>query len=665
MKITKLGGKNFRTIKGNFEIPLNGETINLFYADNNGAGKTSALYLFLFLVANYISGKTIDEYINWDSDSMEAYTEFEFQSNKFKIEYSNIKGKANKTLFINEEEFSGITACNKKLKEYFDPSFFIPSVFIEQNAKNFTSIKPSDRRENLKKVFNIDFSNEVKEIEKEEKELQDKEISVIEKNLIIEKSKTFELKRLMTSPNTEEEYEEYKKNIEVLTNEIARLSNQIQDVETQKQKKSNVEKRIKEEKESLLNLKDKKQSLESKILKLENFTIDNSLIVEYEEKINSIKLERVKQFDEDELKTIKQNVANKNAEIKTLKKQLQDCKDGICPTCGKDFSSHDTESINKEIDLLQSQLGNLNETVKKLEEEKKTYEEAIKSNESKKRDKELFQSKIESEQKRLDREKEINERDLLTYKEELESINFSTIEETITTLEKELSSIVVKDISECEIQIEENKKEKQTFTTVCENFESIKNKNELIEQDNKKTIEDEKTCKQNIINLEKSLDELTIKKQQLNKMKSFLKKEFPSYVISSMVEQIEISMNEFISKVYYKDLGVEIIANDDTIDVLYGTGVRKVDAINASGAEESLLALSYCYSLNKLKNFNLLLMDEVDSSFTQDASMELANMIQKIKDEYDFIGIISHVDVVKDYYEMNGANMISVDEVIK
>ena len=314
---------------------------------------------------------------------------------------------------------------------------------------------------------------------------------------------------------------------------------------------------------------------------------------------------------------------------------------------------------------MQSQLDDLNETVKKLEEEKKAFENAVKLNESKKRDKELFQSKIESEQKRLDREKEINERDLLKCKEELESINFSTIEETIKTLEKELSSIVVQDISECESQIEKNKATKQSLMTICENFESIKNKNELIEQDNKKMIEDEKICKQNIINLEKSLDELTIKKQQLNKMKSFLKKEFPSYVISSMVEQIEISMNEFISKVYYKDLDVEIIANDDTIDVMYGTGIRKVDAINASGAEESLLALSYCYSLNKLKNFNLLLMDEVDSSFTQDASMELANMIQKIKDEYDFIGIISHVDVVKDYYEMNGANMINVDEVKK
>ena len=76
----------------------------------------------------------------------------------------------------------------------------------------------------------------------------------------------------------------------------------------------------------------------------------------------------------------------------------------------------------------------------------------------------------------MDREKEINERDLLTCKEELESINFSTIEETIKTLEKELSSIVVQDISECESQIEKNKspQQKQSLMTICENFESIK-----------------------------------------------------------------------------------------------------------------------------------------------------------------------------------------------
>ena len=48
MKITKLAGSNFRTLKGKFEIPLNGETINLFLAENNGAGKTLLYMLFYF-----------------------------------------------------------------------------------------------------------------------------------------------------------------------------------------------------------------------------------------------------------------------------------------------------------------------------------------------------------------------------------------------------------------------------------------------------------------------------------------------------------------------------------------------------------------------------------------------------------------------------------------
>lgn len=665
MKITKLAGSNFRTLKGNFNIPLTDETINLFYAENNGAGKTSALYAFLFLVADYSSGKTKDEYVNWDSETMTLETEFEYNGIQFRIEYDYNKGKQNKTLFINEEEFSGISTCNKKLKEYFDPSLFIPSVFIEQNAKNFTSIKPSDRRDNLKKIFNLDYSQEIKELEKEEKELQDKEISVLEKNLIIEKSKTFELKEFLKQEITQEDYDLNKNKINVLSSEIARLSTNVEDVETQKQKKKNIEDRIKEENNNLTLIKNKKQSLEGKIESLKNFTIDDSLIKDYELKIEAIKLERVKQFDETLLKESKQNLANKNADIRTFKKQLQDCKDGICPTCKKDFSSHDTKSISEEIQSLQKQVLELEKTVDELESEKQKYEETVKSNESKKRDKELFQSKIESEQKRLDREKEINENDLKQCSEDLKNINISTIESTIKTLEKELSEIFIKDISETELEIKQKQLDKNSLISICEKFDTVKNKNELVDESNKKLIEDEIQCKKNIEEFELKQNELAIKKQQLNKMKNFLKKEFPSYVISSMVEQIQDSMNEFISKVYYKDLDVEINANDDTIDVLYGTGKRKVDAVNASGAEESLLALSYCYSLNALRNFNLLLMDEVDSSFTEEASMELANMIKKIKDEYGFIGIISHVDVVKDFYESSGSNMINVDEVVK
>lgn len=662
MKITKLGGKNFRTIKGDFEIPLNGETINLFYADNNGAGKTSALYLFLFLIANYVSGKTIDEYINWDSDSMEAFTEFEFQSNKFKIEYSNIRGKANKILFINEEEFSGVSVCNKKLKEYFDPSFFIPSVFIEQNAKNFTSIKPSDRRDNLKKIFNLDYSQEIKEIEKEEKELQDNEISKVEKELIIERSRKFEPQK-PEEQTDEGEYIENKKSVDKLTDEIARLSTAVTDVETQKTKHNNIQKRINEEERNLTNLKNKKLTLEEKFNKLSNFSVDNSTIEELTDKVNEIKFERIKQFDDTELTNVKQSIANKNAEIRSLKKKIQDCVSGVCPTCGKDFDSHDTESINKEIESLDGELKTLSASASKLELEKKTYDETVKLNESKKRDKELLISKIESEQKRLDREIEINKRDLESCKTELDNIDFTAIEKTIETLNTELNSIIIKNISEVEEEIKNKKTERSTLNDFCTKWEAVEAKNKVIKENNDKLIKDEKVCKEKIVELEKKQDELTLKKQQLTKMKNFLRKEFPSYVISTMVEKIQDDMNEFISKVYYKDLSVEISASDDTIDVLYGNGDKKIDAVNASGAEESLLALSYCYSLNRLKGFDLLLMDEVDSSFTEEAAKILSDMIYKIKDEYGFIGIISHVDSVKDFYEMTGANMIKMEEI--
>ncbi len=662
MKITKLGGKNFRTLKGNFEIPLNGETINLFYADNNGAGKTSALYLFLFLVANYVSGKTIDEYINWDSDSMEAYTEFEFQSNKFKIEYSNIKGKANKTLFINEEEFSGISVCNKKLKEYFDPSLFIPSVFIEQNAKNFTSIKPSDRRDNLKKIFNLDYSSEIKEIEKEEKELQDNEIAKVEKELIIEKAKKFEPQKLEEQID-KSEYNEKIKLVEKLTDEIARLSTNVADVETQKTKHDNIKKRISEEEQNLTNLKNKKLTLEEKYNKLLDFSIDDEELISLNKKVDEIKFERIKIFNDEELKTIKQSLSNLNADIRVLTKKLQDCSSGICPTCGKDFDSHDIDSINAEINLAKENKIKLESQIEELEKEKKVYDETVRLNESKKRDKELLLSKIESEQKRLDRESEINKRDLESCKLELDSIDFTSIEKTIETLKTELESIIIKDVSDIEEEIKIKKAERTTLNEFCTKWESIEAKNKVIKENNDKLIEEEKASKQKIVELQTKLDDLTIKKQQLYKMKNFLRKEFPSFVVSTMVEKIQDDMNEFISKVYYKDLSVEISANDDTIDVLYGNGDKKIDAVNASGAEESLLALSYCYSLNQLKGFDLLLMDEVDSSFTEEAAKVLADMIYKIKDEYGFIGIISHVDSVKDFYEMNGANMIKMEEV--
>ena len=50
----------------------------------------------------------------------------------------------------------------------------------------------------------------------------------------------------------------------------------------------------------------------------------------------------------------------------------------------KIFSSHDTEFINKDIEVIQDLIVEVQKTIDELEEEKKAFENAVKLNESKK-----------------------------------------------------------------------------------------------------------------------------------------------------------------------------------------------------------------------------------------------------------------------------------------
>jgi DNA repair exonuclease SbcCD ATPase subunit len=607
--------------------------------------------------------------VNWDSKDMSCGMEFEFKNHKFKVECSykigneKTPGKADKTLWIDDEEFNGVSGCNKKLKEFFEPGLFIGATGLFQNAKNFTSVKDSERRDNLKKVFDIDYSEECRELEKEEKKLQDEELTVNENRLLVLKSKKFVVEQLLDLPLPDEEYATLKKELDELQSSLFDVKTKLASVNEVNTKKKNLE-------TQLSNFEQKKLAQENKLVlekennkKLLSVTIDKSKLEEHTQALSNIKIERIKTFEENNLTSKQQQLANNNATIRTLQKKLQDCKDGKCPICEKPFSTHDTQTINDEIDTLQTSNTELKTSIDNLLAEKKQFEEAVRLNESKKRDKELLETKIKNEEARLTREEEINKSKLEQSNIAIKQLETNIVElnSNISNMQNELSSIVVYDTTELNSSIKNIETKIATNKLSIDNYVSIKNKNDLIQQQNKKTLEDEINTKQEIVDLQSKIDELAIKKQQLTKMRFFLKKEFPSYVISSMIEQIQDDMNDFISKVYYKDLDVEINGDDDKIEVLYGTGDRKIDAINASGAEESLLALSYCYSLNKLKGYNILFSDEVDSPLTEKAALDLAEMMEKIKEEYDFIMIISHVKAVQDYFAINGANVVEVD----
>jgi DNA repair exonuclease SbcCD ATPase subunit len=670
MKLNSEWLHNFRTYKGDYKIDFTEEPLNLITADNNGAGKTTLFLAFYYLIIGFTAGKTQNDYINWDCDDMSCGVDLTYMNLRFIIESSLKRGKTpEKTLsiFTNgvEEKFEGVTSVNKKLKEFFDPSLFLNSTALFQGSKNFTSIKDSERRDNLKKVFDIDYKDDIKGLEIRIKD-SSKKLNDIEKSLAILKSKKFELDTLKKfEVVTDDNIEDFNKEVIDLKSKINNIAIKLAVMDKNKKEYENLKNEIAILNTSIESNEKKICSINSDIITINTFEYKTNVDF-LKEQLYSLKVSRVKAFDKELLSTKQSSLASSKTVINLDNKKLKDCEAGICPVCGKKFTSSDTESIKKDIEANTSLIKSLEKDIDILKKQEIEINAKIDKNNEINKEKSILTEKIDSEEKRVKREKEVNAEKLAQLNEQLLNIQtiIKTSRESLSTKQKVFDSIVIEDVSEL---VEENKNLEislQDTELKIKKYEEIKTSNTIIKESNDKKKKEEIENSKEIEFTQKEYNEEILKGEQFSKMRIFLKNEFPSYVISAMSKQIQDSMNEFISSVYYKDLNVEINATDDNISVLYGSGSVKVDTINASGAEESLLALSYCSALNELKHYDILFIDEVDQAFTEDNSQKLAEIIVESKSKYDTIFAISHVKNTKDFYSMKGANVIYVNNRI-
>ena len=295
MKIQRLVLNNVRSIEGELVVVLNNDVnLNLVSSSNNGMGKTTIFHTIYFLLFG-ITPDTIESMVNWNSDSMSASMDFVHNGDSFSIDYKYDNGKAEKSLIINGEKFNGITICHKKIKEYFDPSLFIGATRLLQNEKNFVNVKDSERRESLKKVFNTDYSVEVKDIEKEIKDIDTKELEI---KINFLKAQTFEEKSMLDLPLSVDEYEQNKKIVQDNQTKIAVLNQQILTIEKDKKELESLKSQLTSVKNSLSLAETKLTSSKHSLEAYSSYTKDESTILQYRKELEEIKLARIKPFDE-------------------------------------------------------------------------------------------------------------------------------------------------------------------------------------------------------------------------------------------------------------------------------------------------------------------------------------------------------------------------------
>lgn len=417
-----------------------------------------------------------------------------------------------------------------------------------------------------------------------------------------------------------------------VTNRVNVLSSKVREVEDTTLKNSTLKTTFNQQ------LENAKVELENLIKSVENIDLDKNIedlklkLEALDETIKSLN-EKISQMNEDTEKAnasvldatnMKQNAINKvretheqyvkednekktklNGDIYILNNEITKLKSitDVCPTCGQkipNVSKPDTSAKEQELETLRKQLQELNNIII---EDNKEYQETLKKIDDD------FNGNIQSLQKKLS--------DL---KEELRQFNqkvYNHNNEKIILTQQLTSSKAKKD-------------------TYLENKQRIEN-----------TIRD---LTKKVEELVKSLNELAIKGSNLklhqdvvNKMNTYIKRDFRGFLLSNVIDYIQLKAKEYSSQIFDTD-EIVFALDGNNIDISFCGKAYE----NLSGGEKQRVDLIVQFAIRDMMcqylNFscNILVLDEITDALDSVSCDRVLNFITKELTSVESVFIISH-----------------------
>ena len=680
MKNIKLKLDNFRTIE-NKEIELiNG--VNCING-RNGFGKSTILHAFKLALYNEADFK-LEDYVNWNTDKnyFNINMEFDCSAGHIEIDYTfDIKAKTTRILKVNNEVYNNSEAVTK-LNSLFNPTVELVSNFINQNEEGIVNIKPAQRRDFLKGLYDLGFKHQLDDL-KIDIEKTDKEITELDKQIYSYSVKQYDIKQKIELPyfTNKSEYDACKVQYEALTRDLSlietvkkELSDKQAKLETGTNKRADLERKLNNLEVNIPECLDSIHEYKTALNKLDDSKVKELelQLVELKEKDSKIVTKRLPIFDETSLNNIQDKYKELQFTIKAKQKDLDFVNQGKCPTCKRDFDTKDINKLEKEISNMQAELLEVKkeldaELVKKetylqnkeLAEKDKLYKLQITNDISKlESDIEKEKSSIENKRVSYNREIEVNNEKLLGLRE-------SKLEIENTLIDLRLELVELRNFIENTKLDEASLKIKEVEKSDCENkiraYDEAITLNKSIEEHNKQIELNKKEDKKQSDKLQVSKNEKLSEKAVYVECKDILSKKLPNYILTNLLKDVETEMNNYINKVYTKELSVKIEEKKDSIYIVYGK--KGKDITLASGYEKQILNLSYKKAISKLNNGlgNFLILDEADNNSDNDNSLNFYKTLFDNSKLFDFIVVITHKETVKDLvYGLENSKIIEV-----
>jgi DNA repair exonuclease SbcCD ATPase subunit len=667
----------------------------LVLAGENGHGKSTILKAILLAVFDDYDGVLAD-YVNWDSDYFQIIVNFTHRG----VNYESIvkyDSSTDRTLRFGEKVLKGDEA-KKKLKEIVDTDLLKAGMLAMEQEIAIVKTKPAERREYLKRIYDIEFKRQLSDLEND---IKASEIELAKKSTLKSEveNRKYNVPEKPEFPFGKTDYELIKANLEIERNkyhaaeENIRVYRQTQieisDLERQNlgisEDISRLNEKInlnKDKIEGLPESKTKAVTQETAILNLAQGELENSKINfakktrELNAELSIIILERLPAFNLDDF-----NITSKELYAKKTKlSELQSAKD-ICPTCGQSISSPEHIAKRKEeIAILYQAIAELTEKFERLASLKSRREMADKNNLDKINRKTALQNElsvlVEKEnaeairiQAKIDQSKIKLDRLDAEYQAE-----YNRLEELILSdsnnkdnqsIQLEIISIKMRELRE-----KLNGIESVPIDSIKANIQNFESKIHIYDDVVSRITEIERMEKQVALQKEKDLqqlDGLKIEIQVLNQLIGdwkagikILKTEFPVYVISRVIKDVEKSMNEFLKRTYPK-YQIEVQDKKNALHIVYGP--KKKDVSSASGFERQIFSLSFMFAISRAIGNRCLLLDECDSAATDKNSGIFYRVLgDSIGQGIDQIILISHKPTTRNILDFDyGAEVLTFD----
>lgn len=678
MNLHYLKVKNFGIIKQKLFTFNNG--INLISGDN-GSGKSTILKALALLLFNYTKGK-LEDYINWNANSFELEIEFEHNSKLFKQTYIYDGKSSNRDLYIDNQYYKNSDAVTE-LNTYFNSKVSLASIISFEGEIDLIHTRPSDRREHLKNIYDLNFKSEIDKIDQEIKYLKDEKQKELDQEIYFLENKEYNLFELKEYPFDKEDYLDIKENLLALKKHYNELEIEQKEYYNKKKEIGNLHNDLIEYEEELKKINDNVYTDENLQLQKEEWnkqiqllqdeldkTDWNKKVDELQSKLNDITVLRIRKFDNTLLENTANSLVQSNGLIEQWNNYIEQAKQGKCPVCGKEVTEEDYKNFEIELQKEKENNKEILEKLNKLKIDKEKNEKLVKQNDDNIREKKYLEKEIENEKQtadirkqdlhdKIEYEKKSIEEKIEKYLElqNLYSTQKLSIEKNITNINNKLFKLE-KQLEEYEeIDLNELKDNMNNLENEIKAFDAIEAYNKECEKKNKELEKqkqiDIKTKKDLIKQKEKLLKDI----DNLTKSKSILQKEFPTFVISKMIQSLEKNINDFIEKTYDGRYKIKIIENKNALYVVYGE--KEKDVSLASGYEKQLFSLAYKHGLSQIQNLGIILLDEVDSQASEEKSEILYHTIGQMNDIYNQTFVITHRELVKEVLENNyNANLI-------